>query len=165
MPGVFVTVGTTSFDALVEALDTAEAYAALAAHGYDSVVFQIGRGSYEPQGADSSLAVTHYRYNTAYQDDIGAATLVISHAGAGTIMDVLGQRKHLIVVPNTQLMDNHQMELATALAERHHLLQATVATLPAVLKSMAWDSIVPYPPVDEEAFPALVDAVMTGKLA
>ncbi|KDO26416.1 hypothetical protein SPRG_08219 [Saprolegnia parasitica CBS 223.65] len=162
MPSVFVTVGTTSFDALVAALDTPAVYATLAAAGYTQVVFQIGRGSYEPSAIEAPVRVTSYRYNAAYKADIVASSLVISHAGAGTIMDVLHERKHLIVVPNTQLMDNHQTELATALADRRHLLQAAVAELPTLLATMKWDDMVPYPPVDEDAFPRLVDATMLG---
>ena len=39
---VFVTVGTTEFDALVEAADSDATHAALAALGYTRVLFQVG---------------------------------------------------------------------------------------------------------------------------
>lgn len=45
---VFVTVGTTSFDALVKVVDSPECKIALANKGYSSLVIQIGRGSYLP---------------------------------------------------------------------------------------------------------------------
>ncbi len=44
MPGtVFVTVGTTTFDALIEAVDTTAMADALAGRGYDRLVMQVGR--------------------------------------------------------------------------------------------------------------------------
>ena len=51
---VFVTVGTTEFDALIEAVDSDAAHAALAALGYTRVLFQVGRGSARPRGPAGS---------------------------------------------------------------------------------------------------------------
>lgn len=45
---VFVTVGTTLFDALVRAVDTQEVRQELYAKGYTHLLIQIGRGSYIP---------------------------------------------------------------------------------------------------------------------
>ncbi|CCE73235.1 Piso0_000264 [Millerozyma farinosa CBS 7064] len=47
-------------------------------------------------------------------DEITKCDLVISHAGTGSIMDVLRLSKPLIVVHNENLMHNHQLEIATA---------------------------------------------------
>lgn len=47
-------------------------------------------------------------------DEIAKCDLVISHAGTGSIMDVLRLSKPLIVVHNEKLMHNHQLEIATA---------------------------------------------------
>ena len=44
---VFVTVGTTQFDSLIEALDTPECADALRGNGYGSVVIQRGKGTSE----------------------------------------------------------------------------------------------------------------------
>lgn len=46
---VFVTVGTTCFDALVRAVDTREVQQELSARGYTHLVIQMGRGTYTPK--------------------------------------------------------------------------------------------------------------------
>jgi beta-1,4-N-acetylglucosaminyltransferase len=56
------------------------------------------------------------------------ADLVIGHAGAGTIMEVLRIGKPLLVVVNDSLMENHQTELARALGSRNLLRMATIST-------------------------------------
>lgn len=48
-------------------------------------------------------------------------------AGSGTILDVLRLQKPLIVVPNPTLLDDHQQELASALAGLGHVKAATIA--------------------------------------
>lgn len=51
-----------------------------------------------------------------------AASFIISHAGAGSIMEGLSLEKRMLVVINAALMDNHQCELAYALQKRNHLM-------------------------------------------
>ena len=113
---VFVTVGTTEFDALIEAVDSDAAHAALAALGYTRVLFQVGRGSARPRGPagsrSSRLPTACFDFAPSLDEHVCASALVISHAGAGSIMDALGRRKPLVVVANDALMDNHQTELA-----------------------------------------------------
>lgn len=45
---VFVTVGTTSFDSLVKAVDTQEVKDQLSRKGYTHLLIQMGRGVYSP---------------------------------------------------------------------------------------------------------------------
>jgi beta-1,4-N-acetylglucosaminyltransferase len=45
---VFVTVGTTCFDALVMAVDSPEVKKALLQKGYNDLLIQMGRGAYVP---------------------------------------------------------------------------------------------------------------------
>lgn len=45
---VFVTVGTTSFDSLVKAVDTQEVKDQLSRKGYTHLLIQMGRGVYIP---------------------------------------------------------------------------------------------------------------------
>lgn len=50
--------------------------------------------------------------------DKKAEGVVISHAGAGTILDAMRLDIPLIVVPNEELLDNHQEDLAVELEKQ-----------------------------------------------
>lgn len=156
---VFVTVGTTKFDALVAALDTDACLSALVARGFTSLRMQIGHGEHLPRASFPGLELSFYRHDPQYKSDVARADLVISHAGAGSIMDGLALKKKLVVVVNTALMDNHQTELAEAMADQKFCLETSVLGLQSVLETGNWDDLQPYPQPDEQAFPDLVDAV------
>lgn len=156
----FVTVGTTKFDALIRALDTDASLKALAARGFSRVLMQIGHGEYTPRAAAAGLTIEWYRHNPQYKQDVARADLIISHAGAGSIMDALSVGKKLVVVVNTALMDNHQTELAEAMAAQRYCVQTGCDGLAEALETANLETLVPYPAPDEDAFPSLVDEVM-----
>lgn len=52
---VFVTVGTTCFDALVRAMDSENVKKELLAKGYTHLLIQMGRGSYVPTKVVSNI--------------------------------------------------------------------------------------------------------------
>ncbi|KAG5549254.1 hypothetical protein RHGRI_014570 [Rhododendron griersonianum] len=82
---VFVTVGTTSFDALVKAVDNMEVKRELFGRGYTHLLIQMGRGSYIPSkssGEDGCLAVDYFTFSSSIADNLRSASLVISHAVA-----------------------------------------------------------------------------------
>ncbi|KAL8112413.1 uncharacterized protein LOC141668708 [Apium graveolens] len=144
---VFVTVGTTSFDSLVRAADTREVKEELSKRGYTDLVIQMGRGSYFPtesSGEGGSLNVEYFTFSSSIADNLKEASLVISHAGSGSIFETLRQGKPLIVVVNEDLMDNHQSELAEELAERKHLFCARPQTLYNIIATMDLDTLIPY---------------------
>ena len=64
-----------------------------------------------------------------------AASLVVSHAGAGSVFEALDARAPLLVVVNESLMGNHQgVELAEELRRRGHLRWCVPADVEAALK-------------------------------
>lgn len=113
---VFVTVGTTKFEALVEQIDTEAFGAWLRGQGADlRVVVQRGAGAYAPH---SPWVAECYTYKPSLAADMGGAALVITHAGSGSVLEALKLRRRTCVVANTALMDNHQTELAQELSRR-----------------------------------------------
>ena len=53
--------------------------------------------------------------------------------GSGTILDALRISVPLIVVPNEELLDNHQVELAEALAEQEYVVHGRLGRLAEAL--------------------------------
>ncbi|XP_061368345.1 uncharacterized protein LOC133311336 isoform X1 [Gastrolobium bilobum] len=147
---VFVTVGTTCFDALVRAVDSQNVKEELVAKGYTHLLIQMGRGSYVPTKSegDSSLTVDYFTFSSSIADHLRSASLVISHAGSGSIFETLRLGKPLIVVVNKDLMDNHQSELAEELANGKHLYCASPETLHQTIADMDLKSLLPYTPGD-----------------
>jgi beta-1,4-N-acetylglucosaminyltransferase len=109
---ILVTVGTHTegFNRLVEAMDR------IAAQVEEEVVMQIGATAYVPQAA------LWFDFTTQAQMDAlcEGARVIVSHAGAGSILKALGHRKPTIIVPRRQNrgehIDDHQLELAEALS-------------------------------------------------
>ncbi|CAN6272638.1 unnamed protein product [Urochloa humidicola] len=155
---VFVTVGTTCFDALVMAVDSPEVKMALLQQGYTDLLIQMGRGTYVPSkvSGDATLQVDYFTFSPSIADHMRTASLVISHAGSGSIFETLRLGKPLVVV-NEDLMDNHQSELAEELAERKHLFYARPQTLGETIQAMDLGTLVPYVPGDAKPVVTLIN--------
>jgi beta-1,4-N-acetylglucosaminyltransferase len=133
---VFVTVGSTRFPELVEAVLSEDTLNALIALGYTSILFQWGKGGPVDRIAPAKITVDHFEYAPSLDYFMEEADMIISHAGSsavlslilgsGSLLEALHLKKLLIVVPNTALMDNHQIEVAKALCDQGHLIQTTV---------------------------------------
>ncbi|XBH58009.1 uncharacterized protein [Aegilops tauschii subsp. strangulata] len=156
---VFVTVGTTCFDALVKVADSEEVKQALLQKGYTDLRIQMGRGTYTPSkvSGNLNLQVEHFTFLPSIADSIREASLVISHAGSGSIFETLRLGKPLIVVVNEDLMDNHQSELAEELAEQNHLLCAHPQTLRETVEAMDLHALQPYIPGEARPVVALIN--------
>ncbi|XP_031101029.1 UDP-N-acetylglucosamine transferase subunit ALG13 homolog [Ipomoea triloba] len=157
---VFVTVGTTCFDALVKTVDTAEVRKELFKKGYTDIIVQMGRGTYVPTKSaldNGSPALDYFTFSSSIAEYLKSASLVISHAGSGSIFETLRLGKPLIVVVNEDLMDNHQSELAEELADRKHLFCARPQTLYETIASMDLQCVVPYQPGDTKPVAKLIN--------
>lgn len=148
---VFVTVGTTKFDQLIESITHNNILELLKKSGYESITLQIGNGSFEPQQS-SIININYYRLKSSIKDDIRKASLVISHAGAGSCLEVLGENKPLIAVVNEDLMGNHQLELANALSKRNYLRFCTCKELESTLRDGKFNNLVKYQTGDPRKF-------------
>lgn len=158
---IFVTVGTTRFDKLVSLSTSKVALEWMERQGFSSLTIQYGRGEKPNINTTSSLRIECYDFRPSLIADMEEADLILSHAGAGTVMEVLRITKKLVVVINTQLMDNHQTELAGAMAERGHLL---MVEKPEMLNEIqTWASFVDFSPTphqkgDANDMPLLLDS-------
>lgn len=158
MKTVFVTVGTTCFDDLILSLTSDEVTEALIQRGYTDVVLQVGQGSSVPQAhRRPGLRLEAFRFKESIAENIQSANLVISHAGAGSCLEVLGAAKPLLVVINDKLMDNHQLELAKQLQADGHLFYCTCSTLAETLRDMDLSTLLPFQRGQPEHFAQFLD--------
>jgi len=130
--------------------------------GYNHLTLQIGRGV-EPKletREPGRIQVSWYRHKDNIAFDIEGASLVISHAGAGSCLEVLGAGKPLVVVVNPNLMGNHQTELADKLQSDRHVLTCYPQTLAATLRKMSTTRLLPFPPGNSHAFPTFIKNLM-----
>jgi len=107
---IFVAVGTTDFDALVQAMDC------LCPALEEEVIMQIGHGHYEPQYA------RFFRFAPSLRSYYESASLVVAHGGLGITMEVLEQGKPLVSVSNPDRYDRHQDDLLETLDAEGYLL-------------------------------------------
>lgn len=149
MKSVFVTVGSTKFEQLIDTILQPNILKLLKSFSYNKIVLQVGNGKHdndellnfkenqfnsqiEPEirrAYREKMEIVAYRYKSSIKEDINEADLVISHAGAGSVMETLEAHKKLIVVINETLMNNHQLELAEKMFEEGYLLYTTCSGL------------------------------------
>lgn len=135
---LLVTVGTTSFEDLIVSLAQPQIIKALKEQGFLEWRIQYGRCSAEVittlDGIDG-IDLVMFDYRTDLSEDIEWADLVVGHAGAGTVLDVLrgpigkigkDPRPALLIVTNDRLMNGHQSELAEALAKESFSVSCSV---------------------------------------
>ncbi len=95
---ILVTVGTTPYDELIEAVDTGQ-------HASNARL-QIANGTYIP------LVAQWDRFIDDFQIRCAEADVVVCHAGAGSVFGLLQSGVCPVVVPNLARRDVHQAELA-----------------------------------------------------
>ncbi|KAH7889456.1 glycosyltransferase 28 [Phlebopus sp. FC_14] len=159
---VFVTVGSTKFDALVQAAISKPVLDELEKKGYTRMVLQRGHSDLGKDVAQDEhrMQIETWKFKPTIQADIERADLVVSHAGSGTILDVLRSGKPLIVVPNPDLLDNHQEELASKLDGLGHLKATSISGLVPTIKTFEPNALIPFPAFDGSKFRTLVDEEM-----
>ncbi|KAG9943909.1 glycosyltransferase family 1 protein, partial [Aureobasidium melanogenum] len=151
----FVTIGATaSFSALIRATLSSSFCHALEQNHYTDLIVQYGADgdslfqslvhdldadkqhaavNVSGFGLDTSGLGQYMKLAKTGGDDSGAEGLVVSHAGSGTILHALRVDVPLVVVPNSELLDNHQVELADALADQEYVVHGKLEDLPQAL--------------------------------
>lgn len=107
---IFVTVGTDlPFDRMVKVVDHW-------ARDNDrrDVFAQIGEGGWEPD----FIGFANFLQPSEFVDRFKAASVIISHAGMGTILSALHYGKPILVMPKKASLGEHRNEHQTATATR-----------------------------------------------
>lgn len=107
---ILITIGTTKFDTLIEYLDTNLDYAK------KEVLFQIANGMYEPKN------FPFIRFTDQIVEKYIDSDLIITHAGCGSILSLLELNKKIIIVPNMDRLDKHQLDIANFMHENKYAI-------------------------------------------
>lgn len=113
---IFVTVGSTyPLDRLIKEIDI------INKNKKYEIFAQIGKSEYNPK----NINYAQFLDSATIQNKINWSDLVISHAGAGIIIDVLSENKKLILFPRlrkyNEAVDNHQVEIANAFKKKYQI--------------------------------------------
>ncbi|KAN0061576.1 N-acetylglucosaminyldiphosphodolichol N-acetylglucosaminyltransferase catalytic subunit alg13 [Thecaphora frezii] len=150
----------------VDALDQAILAATAGGSSQDPAQDALGSSTLEATTTDG-VELQLFQYAPSLDEYIRQSDVVISHAGAGTIIETLrlpGKPPALIVVANASLMDNHQAELADALGREGYLVvgkeDQLADQIQQALLERETDRIRPFPAFEPARFQQLVDEVM-----
>ena len=141
---VLVTVGTGAFDELIAAIDNLNIKA----------VCQIGQGTYTPK--NHQWFRMQQNLDALYQ----WADVIVTHAGGGTLFEVLPLGKKVIALANPERTDRHQEELLHELARQNVLLPCqTVRDLPKTITAAQHAKLAQYV-AEPCAIPAVISAFL-----
>ena len=116
---IFVTLGTQKFqmNRLMKAVDE------LAQEMDEEIIIQSGNSTYKPEHCTAQAFMS----SEEYKNKIESCSLLITHAGVGTIITGLNAHKPVIVVPRLASMnehvDDHQTEIAEAMEKQGYVLR------------------------------------------
>jgi len=110
---IFVNVGTTyPFDRLTRKMDF------IAKNKKYEIFLQIGKSNYSPK----NCKYKDFFDDVNFQKMLNWADIVVSHAGVGSILEVIGTKKKLILIPRMkkfeEAVDDHQIEICKAFEEK-----------------------------------------------
>jgi len=107
---IFVTVGTDlPFDRMLKVID-----AWAGERGRADVFAQIGEGGWKP----SHIEHSEFLQPPDFKKRFNEASLIISHAGMGTILSALFYGKPILVMPKRASLGEHRNEHQMATAKR-----------------------------------------------
>ncbi|MEM9381454.1 MAG: glycosyltransferase [Planctomycetota bacterium] len=153
---IFLTVGTQlPFDRLVGAVDLW-----MGDHPEVEGLAQIGRSTLRPRNMQHRGVMP-----PAELDDVlASATLVVAHAGMGTILTSLQRSIPILVMPRLarfgEQRNDHQLATSRALGRRPNIYVAEDETrVPQMLDRLLPPPPFEGPPLGPDASPGLLDAV------
>ena len=121
---ILITVGTTKFENLIKAIDNEKFYEMIINNDFSKIIIQKGFGKYIPKNYkkyENQIKIQISEILNNFENIIQSSELIISHGGAGIILESLKNKRKVIVCVNDELMDNHQIELASSLHENNYV--------------------------------------------
>ena len=151
---ILLVVGTQEpFDRLVKAVDTW-----VASTGYSDIFGQIANASYLPENFKYTRFIDPEEFNKKFK----TASLIIGHAGMGTILQALQFSIPIIVLPRLskyhETRNDHQVSTAKSLGKLGYVCDVYNETeLFDVLNNR--NSILPAPPIGPGASETLLQSI------
>lgn len=123
---IFLTVGTTRFDSLMEFVAKAPYFKA------HDCILQVGPSGKKMANFECFDYVSNIDHYYEWAD------VVVTHAGAGSIYRLLSMRKRIVIVPNSDRLDHHQFDIARYMSSNNFALAtSTYSELPAAIDAAA----------------------------
>jgi beta-1,4-N-acetylglucosaminyltransferase len=112
---ILITVGTTEFNELISSIDNQRFVDTILDLKCRKVTLQIGRGDFPNYLSNicdtKDVEYSCFRFQPDLKEVMEKADLIISHCGAGSILEVLSLGKPLVVAVNASLQGNHQVSV------------------------------------------------------
>ena len=163
---LLVTGGTTKFENLIKNIDKDEFYETIIKHNFKKLIIQKGTGEYIPKQYEKYTNKIDIQICTIlnnFENIIKQSDLIISHAGAGILLESLKNKRNVIVCVNDTLMDNHQIELAYSLDKENYVhycknLNEIINDVKLILESKKKIKI--YPEFNYDAIPNVIYSML-----
>ncbi|KAL4443110.1 hypothetical protein ABPG74_002177 [Tetrahymena malaccensis] len=163
---IFATVGTTEFDELLTALVQPDMINLLAQHKFTKMVLQKGRGKFqmiEDYIKKLPIEIELFDFKPTLTNEFQQADFVISHCGAGTLLEGLILKKKICAVVNSTLMDNHQEEILNKLLEQNYIygikdLNNFSSQIKEILEQLNKDVLKEYPNCDDTKIAKVIES-------
>ena len=158
---ILVTVGMQlSFDRLIKAMDD------LAPRLHLPVMAQTGIGKYVPKNMNHTSSISPLEFS----EILSTTTLIVAHAGIGTVLTAQRHRKPIVLFPRRAAMgehrNDHQLATAKELSDRTGIVVAmNEAELPeAINKGLSMDmSITPVFPERDRLRSSIENFINIGR--
>ena len=121
---VFITVGSTKFEKLIEMALKEEFQSLLVDNGYNKMILQIGNYEIKERhkiNSNLKLEIVTFLSASQFENSLKNSDLVICHGGAATLLQSLINGKKPIAIANENVSDNHQRELIEFLQSQGYI--------------------------------------------
>jgi len=158
---VFITVGSTKFETLVSEATKKETLALFNKLGYERITIQYGGGT-KPTIKHPGL--TCFAFKDNIETEMQGASLIICHAGAGSVLEAVRIRgAKVIVCTNDTLLDGHQLELADKMDDQGHVIKCTPEGLKEAVERAKDEVMIPFPVHETHKFPEMLNNILGWK--